>query len=148
MNRGITKPRRPARLWRWARRSAVQRINCSPAAGCVAEAPWQHTEAVETTRALMLDPAVPAIFEAAFEHAEVRIRVDVLERLDGGAWGLREVKGSTRVKDYHLDDLAIQAFVLAGAGVPVASIELLHVNKRYVRGSEASAGPLTSPAPM
>ena len=57
-----------------------------PGGGLVAEAPWQHTEAAKTTRALMLDPAVSAIFEAAFEHAEVRIRVDVLERLDGGAW--------------------------------------------------------------
>jgi hypothetical protein len=112
-----------------------------PGGGLVAEAPWQHTEAAKTTRALMLDPAVSAIFEAAFEHAEVRIRVDVLERLDGGAWGLREVKGSTRVKDYHLDDLAIQAFVLTGAGVPIASIELLHVNNRYVRGGDGICWP-------
>ena len=107
----------------------------------VTEEPWQHAQAVQTTRRLMEDPTVPAIFEAAFQHEDIRIRVDVLERLGGGAWGLREVKGSTRVKDYFLHDLAIQAYVLAGAGVPVASVELLHVNSRYVRGADGICWP-------
>lgn len=112
-----------------------------PGGVLVTEEPWQHAQAVQTTRALMGDPAVPAIFEAAFQHEDIRIRVDVLERLGNGAWGLREVKGSTRVKDYFLDDLAIQAYVLAGAGVPVASVELLHVNNRYVRGADGICWP-------
>jgi len=58
----------------------------------VEEKAWQHDEAVTRTQALLADPAVPAIFEAAFVHARVRIRVDVLERLAGDGWGLREVK--------------------------------------------------------
>lgn len=112
-----------------------------PGGVLVAEEPWQHPQAVATTRALMANPAVPAIFEAAFERADVRIRVDVLERLDRGTWGLREVKGSTKVKDHHLDDLAIQAFVLAGAAVPITSIELLHVNNQYVRSGDGICWP-------
>ena len=82
----------------------------------------------------MDDDRIPAIFEAAFEYDGIRIRVDVLERLDG-AWGLREVKSSTGLEDHYLDDLALQAFVLEGVGVPVTSIELVHVNRAYMRGS-------------
>ena len=100
----------------------------------VEEKPWEHAEAVIHTAALMADPSAPAIFEAAFEHAGVRVRVDVLERLPHHSWGLREVKGSSRVKDHHLDDLAIQTFVVRGAGVRLTSIQLVHVNTGYVRG--------------
>jgi hypothetical protein len=60
--------------------------------------------------------------------------VDVLERLAPGTWGLREVKSSSGLKDHYLDDIALQTYVLGGAGVAISSIELLHVNTKYVRG--------------
>ena len=102
----------------------------------ITEEPWQHAEAVARTAALMNDARVPAIFEAAFEYDGIRIRVDVMERLAHGAWGLREVKSSSGLKDHYLDDIALQAYVLRGAGVAVSSIELLHVNTAYVRGPD------------
>ncbi len=105
-----------------------------PGGVLVAEEPWQHVQAVARTAALMADAAVPAVFEAAFVHDDIRIRVDVMERTPDG-WGLREVKSSTRVKDQHLDDVALQRHVLAGAGVPVSSTEVLHVNNGYLRGT-------------
>jgi hypothetical protein len=98
------------------------------------EEPWQHAEAITRTAKLMSDELVPAIFEAAFEYENIRIRVDVLERLAPGSWGLREVKSSSGLKDHYLDDIALQTYVLRGAGVSVSSIELLHVNTKYVRG--------------
>lgn len=107
-----------------------------PAGELVDEQPWQHAQAVARTRRLVADSSVPAIFEAAFEHAGVRIRVDVLERLPGGCWGLREVKSAGSVKAQHLDDLAVQHFVLTGAGLDVASSELIHVDTSYVRGAD------------
>jgi hypothetical protein len=106
-----------------------------PGGVLVEEEPWQHAEAAVRTAALMEDERVPAIFEAAFEYDGVRIRVDVLERLGQGTWGLREVKSSTGLKERYIDDIALQAFVLKGAGVAVSSIELLHVNNTYVRGA-------------
>ena len=108
----------------------------------VSQAAWEHGEAIERTRALLADPAVPAIFEAAFEHAGVRIRADVLERLPGGRFGLREVKASTRVKAEHVDDCAVQQHVLEGCGLRIASVELVHVNPEYVR----EAGEIDWPA--
>jgi hypothetical protein len=47
----------------------------------VDEEAWQQGQAIARTRQLMADGNVGAIFEAAFEHADVRVRVDVLERL-------------------------------------------------------------------
>src|SRR5262249_47962476 len=93
------------------------------------------------TAALMANCSVPAIFEAAFEHSGVRVRVDILERLPRGYWGMREVKSSGEVKEYHYHDVAVQLHVLRNAGVRVSSIEILHVNKRYVRGRDGISWP-------
>lgn len=107
----------------------------------ITEAPWEHALAVTRTAALIADSDVPAIFEAAFEHDDIRIRVDVLERLPSGAWGLREVKSSTGPKAHYFDDITLQAYVLRGAGHDVRSIELLHVNSEYIRGPNGIAWP-------
>jgi hypothetical protein len=98
----------------------------------VQEKPWEHAAAVTRTAALMADRSVPAIFEAAFEHNGVRIRVDVLERRARGYWGMYEVKSSGGVKDHHYDDVAVQIYVLRGSGIRLSSAEILHVNKDYV----------------
>jgi uncharacterized protein DUF2779 len=69
-----------------------------------------------------------ALYEAAFEHAEVFVAVDILER-DRGGWNLVEVKSSTYVKPEHVPDVAIQAHVLRGTGVAVRRAELMHLNR-------------------
>jgi hypothetical protein len=107
----------------------------------VTEEPWEHAQAVVRTAALMADVGVPAIFEAAFEYDDIRVRVDVLERLSSGAWGLREVKSSGGLKEHYIDDIALQAYVLRGAGIALPSIELLHVNTGYVRGASGIVWP-------
>ena len=94
-----------------------------PGGELVDQEPWEHAEAINRTRELMADESVPAIFEAAFEYEGVRVRVDVLERLPGGEWGIREVKSSTKLKDTHFEDLAIQWFVLRGCGLCIRSAE-------------------------
>jgi hypothetical protein len=101
----------------------------------VTEKPWEHARAVTHTAVLMEDANVPAVFEAAFEYDGIRIRVDAMERLLSGGWGLREVKSSTGLKDHYIDDIALQAYVLRGDDIALASIELLHVNSAYVRGA-------------
>jgi hypothetical protein len=107
----------------------------------VTEDPWEHAQAVAHTVALMADVGVPAIFEAAFEYDGIRVRVDVLERLLFGTWGLREVKSSSGLKNHYIDDIALQVNVVRGAGVTLPSIELLHVNTSYVRGARGIVWP-------
>lgn len=97
---------------------------------------YRHADAIERTRALMADPAVPAIFEAAFEAEGVRIRVDILERLPSG-WRLCEVKSSTKTKPEHLDELALQWHVITASGVDLVDAQLIRVNNSYVRGKGA-----------
>ena len=82
----------------------------------------------------MKNPSIPALFEAAFESGCVRMRVDVLERLPSGGFGLVEVKSATRVRSEHCDDVAFQLMVLEDRGVDVRAASVLHVDADYVRG--------------
>jgi len=93
--------------------------------------------AVAQTAKLLEDPDVPAIFEGAFEYDDVVVRVDILERVrdaDGtrSSWRLIEVKSSTRVKDVHLDDIAVQRHVLIGAGLDISAACLMHIDTGYL----------------
>jgi len=91
-----------------------------------------HEEAVRTTLKAMQDPNVKSIYEAAFFYDGVRIRVDILERLDSGQWNLIEVKSSTSIKDVHLPDVAIQYYVLEGSGLDINRAFLSLINNQYV----------------
>jgi predicted RecB family nuclease len=91
-----------------------------------------HEEAMKSTLAALKDPSVPAIFEAAFLQDDVRIRADILERLDDGRWNLIEVKSSTSVKDYYLPDVAVQRHVLKGSGLEINAAGIMHLNNQYI----------------
>jgi len=99
-----------------------------PGGVLVAAPSYRAAEAIADTRALMTAGAT-ALFEAAFFHDNILVRVDVLRRVEGtGSWDLIEVKSSTAVKPEHLPDLAIQRYVLDGCGVAVRRAFLMHVN--------------------
>ncbi len=89
-------------------------------------------DALERTAALLADPAVPAIFEGLFEFDGVLARLDILERVSGDTWRIVEVKSSTKVKDEHLEDVAVQAYVLTGAGIRLNGVQLMHLNNGYL----------------
>lgn len=93
---------------------------------------FHHEEAVQTTRNILQNPSVSTIFEAAFLYHDVRIRVDILKRLDNGHWNMIEVKSSTSVKDIHLPDVAIQYYVLKASGLNINRAFLLLINNQYV----------------
>ena len=91
-----------------------------------------HKQAVQSTLQAMQDPDVKSIYEAAFVYDGVRIRVDVLERLDDGSWNLVEVKSSTSVKEVYYPDVAVQFYVLEGCGLKINRAGILHINNQYV----------------
>lgn len=75
------------------------------------------------------------IFEAAFSAGGALALADVmLPQAENGStrWRMVEVKSSTSVKDYHHDDVAVQAFVAQSAGVPVQSIALAHIDSSWI----------------
>ena len=89
-------------------------------------------QAILTTRELVANREVPAIFEAAFENGGVFVRVDILHRRKDKRWRLIEVKSTTDIKDHHIDDLAIQSRVVSRCGIDLASVCLAHVNRGYL----------------
>lgn len=92
----------------------------------------QHSIAVQHTRLAMAQPGIPALFEAAFTHKDVRVRVDILERAGPSSWDLLEVKSASKVKDINVDDVAVQYWVLTGAGVPIERAGVLTLDRDYV----------------
>lgn len=116
---------------------------CSPGGVLVDVQPLEIMGAISRTAELMADPNVPAVFEGMFGLQDVRVRVDILERTDKRAWRLCEVKSSTQVKEDHLDDVAVQAYVLTGAGLSLEQSVLMHINNQYVYpGGELDLGQL------
>ncbi len=102
--------------------------------GGVAVESRNREEAIRATRELIENPGIPAIFEGAFEHRDVFVRVDILQRLQDQSWRLIEVKSTTDARDHHLDDVAIQHRVVIRSGVDLAASCLAHVNRDYVYG--------------
>jgi|KBSMisStandDraft_5_1062788.scaffolds.fasta_scaffold104504_2 hypothetical protein len=87
--------------------------------------PWR----VEATRKA-IDDGVPAVFEATFIEDRVYASIDVLERTADG-FTLIEVKSSSKVKDDHIPDAAIQTWVARKAGIEVRRVELMHLNTDF-----------------
>lgn len=74
------------------------------------------------------------IFEAAFSAGGALALADVMvpQSVEGPAgWRMVEVKSSTSVKDYHHDDVAVQAYVARSAGVPLRSLSLAHIDNSW-----------------
>ncbi|MGD1095880.1 MAG: DUF2779 domain-containing protein [Bryobacteraceae bacterium] len=88
-------------------------------------------DALANTAALMDDSSVPTIFEATFQHSNLLVRVDILQRRPKGRWRLIEVKSSVEVKPHYLYDLAIQYHVLSACGLYISSAGLMHLNRNY-----------------
>ncbi len=88
-------------------------------------------EALAETQQIIAANAAPALFEVAFEHRHVLVRADVLERLPDGGWRLVEVKSSTRLKEVFILDVAVQLWVLRGAGLDVRDAGVLTLNRDY-----------------
>lgn len=92
----------------------------------------RHDAAMRRTRGLLADPSVPALYEAAFRHDDIRVRVDLLKRNREGTFDLVEVKSTSSPKPEHHLDIAIQAWVLQQSGIRLGKVGLLHVNTSYV----------------
>ncbi len=73
-----------------------------------------------------------SIAEATFAHNGVLVMVDILQITPQGVI-INEVKSSTGLKGVYIDDLAVQYFVLKGAGYKIIGANLVHIDSSYVR---------------
>lgn len=75
------------------------------------------------------------IFEAGFTIGRALAFADIMLPVGRGAnrgWRMVEVKSSTSVKNYHLDDTAVQAFIALESSVPLKAIALAHIDSSWV----------------
>ncbi len=103
-----------------------------PGGSLIAHDHLHHADAEVQTRALLGDPRVPAMYEAAFSYDDVAVRADLVVRRHTNEFDLFEVKSTTGWKEPHLFDLAVQLYVLEGAGVSIGRAGLMHLNRDYV----------------
>ncbi len=89
--------------------------------------------AIRSTRELVENSDVPAIFEGAFEQNDVVVKTDTLQRRKENHWRLVEVKSTSDLRDHHSDDVAIQSYVLLFRNLTTRT----QITARQVR----SAGP-------
>lgn len=93
-----------------------------------------HEQAFARSAVLLESGEVP-VFEAgmiadgALAYADVMLP-DTQDR--AVAWKMIEVKSSTGIKDYHRDDIAVQAHVAAAAGIRLSSVSLAHIDSSFV----------------
>lgn len=82
-----------------------------------------------TTRALARGERL--IYEASFLQNGIFVAVDILERQRTGV-ALTEVKATLGPKPEHIPDLAVQAHVIAAAGIRVVRADVMHLNRECV----------------
>jgi hypothetical protein len=93
-----------------------------------------HVEAISQSATLLAEGDGP-LFEAGLIAAGALAYADVMlpERSDGSLrWRMIEVKSSASVKDYHRDDIAVQSFIAAESGIPLASVAVAHINRDFI----------------
>ena len=111
--------------------NAIGAMACQLFPGVMVKHEEGLSAAITQTERLIVDDAVTRIHEATFSYDNVLVRVDLLERTDMG-WSVTEVKGSTSVNEHHINDAAIQAWVLKECGLKIVSINLMYVNDKFV----------------
>lgn len=100
----------------------------------IAEEYFEISKAINTTEEAIAD-GKQVIFEAtAASEDGAYSRIDIFEHVRGSdAWDMIEVKMSTGVKEYHLDDMSLQRYAFEGAGYKIRKSILMHINNQYVR---------------
>jgi hypothetical protein len=88
----------------------------------------------------LVEAGAEVIYEATFVSGGVLVMADILLR-NGASWDFCEVKSSTRVKPYHLDDAAVQWHVL-NQHIPLGRARVMHINNRYRFARQLDIGQL------
>ena len=88
-------------------------------------------EAVEQTLDALTQHGTQDIFDGAFLFQNTFVRTDILKKTQEGSWDLIEVKSTTRVRQSHQVDLALQLWILRSLGIDIHRAGILTVNKTY-----------------
>ena len=99
---------------------------------------WDVEGAISLTDQL-IGEGKQIIYEATAIHPATGAysRIDILRKVpDSDMWDLIEVKSSTKVADYYLDDVSFQYYVFDAAGYKINRSYLMHIDNSYVRDGQ------------
>ena len=91
---------------------------------------WISPKTVENTAKLLNE--IEVIYEAAFMFNGVICAVDILVK-KGDAFYAFEVKSTNGIKSQHIEDAALQYYVLSNCGLNLADFSIIHFDSKYVR---------------
>lgn len=113
----------------------ARRIYDPEGKGAVIDAKTEGYDAAFARSAGLLASGRQPIFEAGIKAGGALAFADVmLPESENGlpAWRMVEVKSSTGLKDYHREDIAVQAFIAQAAGVKLKSVALACIDSSWV----------------
>lgn len=111
-----------------ARRLFPGGVDASP------DTPYLYQQSVaDTTRYIAKGETV--IYEAAFQYEGILAAIDILVQKKD-KWYAFEVKGTNSVKAVHIQDAALQYYVITNAGLDLEDISIVHLNRDYIRKGE------------
>ena len=84
------------------------------------------------------------IYEAAFQYNGVLAALDILVQKNG-KWYAYEVKGTSKVKEPHINDAALQYYVITNAGIQLEDFFIVHLNTDYIRKGDLDVNQLFCP---
>ncbi len=79
----------------------------------------------------LISNGTEVIYEATFREDGIFAMADIVVK-NGDAWDMYEVKASTEVKEYHIDDTSIQWYALSKA-IKLNRAYIIHIDNQYVR---------------
>jgi hypothetical protein len=99
--------------------------------------PAHHNQwkAVVDQTARWIEAGETILYEAAFVFQHVLIYVDILKK-EEDRWIAYEVKSSFKITDTYIRDVALQYYVLRGAGIRLQSFMLVTMNPDYEKEEE------------
>lgn len=105
--------------------------------------PFEYKKSVADTAAYIRRGA-NIIYEAAFQYDGILAAIDILVK-KGSKWYAFEVKGTGGVKPPHIQDAALQYYVITRSGLELADISIVHLNTDYVRYGDLDIPQLFKP---
>jgi hypothetical protein len=82
----------------------------------------------------LIQNGTEVIYEATFKEDGLFVMTDILVK-NGNSWDIYEVKASTDVKEYYLNDISIQWYVLSKS-LNLNRAYIVYINNKYVRDGD------------
>ncbi len=90
---------------------------------------WDYRPSIRKTSE-WIQANVEVIYEAAFQYAETLSALDILVQKENKLYAY-EVKSSTKVKEEHLHDAALQYYIMKESGYEPVDFSIVYLNNQY-----------------